>query len=477
MTVKQAALPTMQAMSACSAYCGLPEGIENRFDLLRMAKRAGAHFGLSFGDLRVLELYVSYSKPEDWTADRRPIYTRPVFRSASDLGISTRHLNRCERKLEKLGLIFRDTRGDGGRGGYRRVKAAGQEGQGGDANVVEISFSPYCIDLRPLAVAYDRLRACAEAADRHEAQIDATRATISRMLRHANELTREAEAASDGDDALALMLSRINDLPDRTPQFRDLSRLSAMEAEITQFVEDLQEALRAIIDASIESKGTDSCKQNTQMSDAPDKTVAHKYITTNPLSVFRNRKDSSTRSNERDTISTERPNGRNGLETKPREADGPVKTGENSPVGKTVRGQGDPIGDADPSDGGSHESGLQYLKTRDVIAAMPKEWSFELTSLGGFSWRAFAYVAEAKLPELGVGDAAWREAVAVIGRRAAAVALMILDSNRSNPVCPVRSVGGALRAMTRRAEQGDLHLHRSIFGLHARIHGAMSASN
>jgi replication initiation protein RepC len=52
-----------------------------------------------------------------------------------------------------------------------------------------------------------------------------------------------------------------------------------------------------------------------------------------------------------------------------------------------------------------------------------------------------------------------------MGRFDAALAVLVLDRNRSHPVNPVRSPGGALRAMTDRARSGDLNIDASIFAI------------
>ncbi|WP_132940165.1 replication initiation protein RepC [Varunaivibrio sulfuroxidans] len=73
-------------------------------------------------------------------------------------------------------------------------------------------------------------------------------------------------------------------------------------------------------------------------------------------------------------------------------------------------------------------------------------------------------------PHLEISRSAWVAACAVMGRAAAAVAVIVIDRNMEHPETPIRSPGGVLRAMTARAKVGELHLEKSIFGILERDH-------
>lgn len=428
---------TEALMSACEAYDGLPDGLGSRYDLIRMAERAGRHFGLSFADLRLLTLYVGYTRSEDWTADGRPIYTRPVFRTASDLGISARQVNRSERRLEALGLIFRDTRADGGRGFVR-----GRDEVMGDGAIA------FCIDLRPLAVAYPKLKASADAVRRREEAIDNARAAISRGLRQAAQLFADAFSlderlvTSEGLDAIYA------DLPQRTPRHRDLSRLVTAQRDLEGFVE----RVRTILDRA--SRMIPEIK-----SDADSKTVSYNY----------NTKPDSESCNQQSVANApvshpSSPKGSQfGLEISQREAE--VK---RNPILPAERNNLTALFDIDLGDEAQVESGLDRLRTTQVRAAMPEAWQFEMQAWGKFSWRAYCMVAESRLGHLGIGNHAWKRLTLVIGRRAAAVALMALECNRHHPTKPVKNIGGAIFRFADIAKMGGLRLDAMVLGILAR---------
>ncbi|MFC3058420.1 replication initiation protein RepC [Paenirhodobacter populi] len=73
-----------------------------------------------------------------------------------------------------------------------------------------------------------------------------------------------------------------------------------------------------------------------------------------------------------------------------------------------------------------------------------------------------------RVPEMGINEAAWREAADSMGPMKAALAILVIDSNQNHPVTPVRNPGGLLRVFTRLDSKGRLNLQGSLFGLYER---------
>jgi replication initiation protein RepC len=441
MALSREASVTGKLMSACEAFTGLPDGAENKFSLIRMAERAGRNFGLSFADLRLLTLYVSFTRAEDWQEGSRPIYTRPVFRTASDLGISARQVNRSERKLESLGLIFRDTRADGGRGFVR-----------GRDEVMGEGAIAFCIDLRPLAVAYPELKRSADAVRAREEAIDSARAAISRGLRQAAQLFADAFALNPRQVIAEGLDTLYADLPQRTPRHRDLSRLVMAQRELEAFVTRTRSLFQELMKAS-----------PVKESDADSKMVSHIYNTKPDSESCNKRSDANA-----PVANPSTPNGvKKGLEKSKREIDDSAK-----PLLPAEQNNLTALFDLDIGDEAQVETGLDRLRTAQVIGAMPESWSFEMQAWGKFSWRAFCMVAESRLVHLGVGTHAWKRLSLVIGRRAAAVALMALEANRFHPTKPVRNPGGAIFRFADIAKTRGLRLDAMVLGVLARMEQA-----
>ena len=80
-------------------------------------------------------------------------------------------------------------------------------------------------------------------------------------------------------------------------------------------------------------------------------------------------------------------------------------------------------------------------------------------------WGKIEDAAETLCPQLGIGSKVWWVAVTIMGRRAAAICVMLIDRKMCpDAEDPVRRPGAYLRGMTDRAKAGKLHLHASVFG-------------
>jgi len=405
-------------MAACDAFTGLPDGADTKYALIRMVERAARPLGLGFTDIRVLTLYVGYTRAQDWAPGARPVYTRPVWRTASDLGISARQVNRSETRLERLGLLFRDTRADGARGTVREA-----DREDGEGRVI------YCVDLRPLAVAWPMLMRIVEAARNREAAIDAARAGISRALRLVPRLLADAMAVDGARAEEAGLVTLRDTLPARTPRHRDLPRLVALHARMCEAVDTLK-AFLTPVDNGDNSSTTASVADDP--SDAAERSVSDIINTRrNPVSICKAEK----RDNRHPAA---RPDDR---------------TASANP---------------DPGDEAQTTTGLERLHTRCVIQAMPESWRFAMGGQGRFTWRGFCHVAESRLGALDVGVHAWRRLSLVTGRRAAAISLMALEANRDHPKRPVRNVGGAVFRFAEIAQEGGLRLDAMVLGIVAR---------
>jgi replication initiation protein RepC len=77
----------------------------------------------------------------------------------------------------------------------------------------------------------------------------------------------------------------------------------------------------------------------------------------------------------------------------------------------------------------------------------------------------FFGAAHAMLPFLGINRSAWNDAITTMGEQATWLAILCLDANRDHPQTPVRNVGGALRAVTRKARDGKFYLDGTVIGL------------
>lgn len=83
-------------------------------------------------------------------------------------------------------------------------------------------------------------------------------------------------------------------------------------------------------------------------------------------------------------------------------------------------------------------------------------------------WRDVVEAAYQLRHELGISQANWATACAVLGRTGAALCLLVTDRATLRSEDPVERPAAYFRGMVNRAEWGELRLHRSLFGLLSR---------
>ena len=77
------------------------------------------------------------------------------------------------------------------------------------------------------------------------------------------------------------------------------------------------------------------------------------------------------------------------------------------------------------------------------------------------SWTDIVEAANGLRQQLGISRPAWIDACHVMGRYQAATAVAVIAAKGEN----IRSPGGYLRGMISRAQNGELHLSNSLWGL------------
>ncbi len=116
-------------------------------------------------------------------------------------------------------------------------------------------------------------------------------------------------------------------------------------------------------------------------------------------------------------------------------------------------------GNIDPE----RDFGVQHLQPGRVAAVA----SAAFRDLAGADpgWRDVRWACERQRLALGIHDTAWSRAVSVLGIRAAAVLVAVIDGRCRDKTSFVWNPSGFVVGCVKRAEAGGLHLHRSVWGL------------
>ena len=135
------------------------------------------------------------------------------------------------------------------------------------------------------------------------------------------------------------------------------------------------------------------------------------------------------------------------------------------PLGHPVKG-----GWWKPDTGTRHLNPLNVMETAGprMLAAVSR--GNRMAESDQPDWGDFEDAAKDLCPQLGIGSQVWWGAETVMGRRAAAVCVMLIERKMCpDAEDPVRCPAAYLRGMTARARDDKLHLHASVFGWGRRV--------
>ena len=114
---------------------------------------------------------------------------------------------------------------------------------------------------------------------------------------------------------------------------------------------------------------------------------------------------------------------------------------------------------ADPISPERSQQTLPAVTPKFVLNASPELKPYISTAAP--SWTDIVEAANGLCQQLGISRSAWIDACQAMGRYQAAIAVAVIAAKRQT----IRSPGGYLRGMIDRAQNGELHLSNSLWGL------------
>ena len=388
-------------------HATLPAGLQ-RSDVERLLTACAPNLGLSAGLLRCLLVMIQHTRPRDWTSgDCDPICFAAQTTLADTLCLSTRAVRSAERRLEAMGLLT------------RAVGAGGARGRWGDFSLG--------LNFAPLVASIEELRRIDMARDAERRRSQVVRHQISAARRLARDTVAALLEASPRHPALPGLLQSFADLPRR---YADLS-IAALDELLAQ-VEGIYRS------ASSNLSGPDLAAARAEQNFRP-----HIQDTTdeNPCSCSDDATIEQTRGKPRDTDLV-----------------------EAAPAGAVKGCREQPRGSGSANKAHGHER----FTAESLYRAASPDFRLYVDAFGGDEAPdALAFIKAATMmrSELGISPSAWEEASEEMGDFTAALSLLVIDARRFDPVRPIRSAGGMLRAFTAHHRAGTLNLCGSLIAL------------
>lgn len=393
-------------------FSGLEEGAD-RYGLLLLAKRAGKLAGFTPRMLALLEYYLAFTRDLDWEEGGRPVVYQSLARTALDLGVTERQVQKLEAALFAAGAISWNDSGNHKRYGQR------------DSETGRIIYA-FGVDLTPLAYLRPQLEAVLAKKRTHDDTWMAAKRRASWLRRQVRGLLAEWSQREEGAAVaeVAVFAAQYDKLAVPIRTSIDLASLEALVAEHQRLYNTIVAAM------GLEGAEPEGAAQLASMpretakgSPRGEPQVAHyKYSTHSFI-------EPCSRDDEGFQESVMRPS---------------EEKGQRLPLGRA-------------------SCGMEHITLGMALAAASERLAAHLPTDPG--WSDLVEAAYRTRCDLGVSQQSWGEACAVLGRSVAAVALLITDRAALREDGGARAPAAYFRGLARRAEAGELRLHSTLFGL------------
>lgn len=412
-------------------FCGLEEDV-NKYDLLLLVKRIGKGAGFSTKMINLLDYYMAFTRDMDWEEGSSPIVYQSLSRTALDLGVSERQIQKLEKALFDAGAITWNDSGNHRRYGQRCP----------DTGAI---LYAYGVDLTPLAYLKTALQDKLAEKQEHDRAWMETKRQISWYRAQIRAVLAELELIEDiappyyelegSYNEIAVQIRTTMSLENINSRLGEHKELHAKVLEVLDIYGEAQEEVsdESLMNQEITRKGSSKSEQM----DTHYKST--KQQSSNKLDTSRTRVSNCYQeSSSRDSEPQKERAGR---------------------------------GDRSQEQGSEPENlltacGLQHITLKQALNASSDRFKDHIPlEQRAMNWHDVVTAAYSLKGELHISQNAWSHACVTLGRTGAAICLLLTDQAVQRADDPVRKPAGYFNAMINRAKTGELHLNKSIFGI------------
>ncbi|KZL15336.1 hypothetical protein PsAD2_03718 [Pseudovibrio axinellae] len=379
-------------------------------------KKAAPALGIDGTCYHILDILIGLTGADDWQPNRRPLVAISNEKLAEYVCRSKRTVMRCLKRLVEAGVMaYRDSP-TGRRYIHRGEYRHGKRGE------IERGFG---FDFSPARQRVHELKELGDAFARRLKQEKDARRTVSRLLRALEDMSilaaKENVDFSEVDQALEMLAEKPMNTLHRAEILQGL-----YEMAIALFAQDNAEGET---NSSFDKEMT--CAGDTH--DAP-------YNNTNPLT--QETSNITRRSAHTDHLNHSDPD----------------KAGIKKAFDEKQKSKITASSTKHPADAPLENISLGLLKTalvnlQEALGFEFNSWSDLISSSGDISLL------------IGLSPSAWQQAEGRVGRYIAAAVLATTAEKALRDPLLISSLGGYFRACVDRAMDGELALHKSLFGL------------
>lgn len=409
-------------LANCEDFTGLEEGV-NRYDLLLLVKRAGKQCGFSSKMIQLLDYYMAFTRDCDWEEGSRPIVYQSLSRTALDLGVSERQIQRLEHYLFEAGAITWNDSGNHRRYGQRCE----------DTGRILYAFG---VDLTPLAYLRAELKAKLEEKQLYDRAWMETKRQISWYRRQIRSMILELEEGA---------LASETDLSSIESSYSAIAKQIRAHMAVSELRTLLEshKTLHSFVISFFEEQSTDDAIQETDKESCTnDKNVTHyKYTTykkSNKLDYCRD-----------EPISFQKSVAGSSEQNSNRPACSKSQKEQNQKEGADI----------------VSKTGLQHVSLKQLLNISSSRFKDHLPiEARPMNHGDFIEAAYQLKGQLGISQSAWGHACLTLGRVGAAVCVILTDQATLREENRVMKPGAYFNAMISRAKAGELKLQQSVMG-------------
>ena len=397
-----------QSLAQCEDFAGLEQST-NRYDLLLLVKRTGKIAGFSPRMIHLLDYYMAFTSELDWEEGSRPIVYQSLSRTALDLGVSERQVQKLEKQLFEVGAISYNDSGNHKRYGQR------------DPATGRILYA-FGVDLTPLAYLKDELQQKLEEKQLYDDAWMQTKRKISWYRRQIRSLLLEMQEEGTGPNLIRDFQASYDEIAIQLRTHIDLQQMRIL----LQRHNDLHSR---VLDSAMSGSSSDS--KASQSQDSAEETTISSCTSERPFAHYK--------------YTT------------------PIKKRNCSPPGNCFQKS---VAEATEPKSAASATGLQHVSIKQVLLAASERFRSHLPlEPRPMNWNDVVEAAYSLRSQLHISQRSWAEACQLLSREGAALCVLLADQAIDRPENPVRQPAAYFRGMVNKARAGELRLHNSIFGL------------
>lgn len=408
-----------QSLSYCDDFAGLEENT-NRYGLLLLVKRAGRAAGFSSRMIQLLDYYMAFTRDIDWEQGSRPIIYQSLSRTALDLGVSERQIQKLEKQLFDKGALTWNDSGNHKRYGQRHAQTG-------------VLLYAYGVDLTPLAYLKAELEAKLQDKQLYDDAWMETKRQISWHRRQIRAIILEAgQGAEPETGELLLWQTRYEAIAQQIRTHMDLTELKALlEKHQTLYNTLLGSIVGADEGQEVQNKHDINSKITQKSSCTSERKFSHYKSTNHESSDKSDTASPSGKGFQKSVAEGPEP------ETKPQDRDNLILA-----------------------------TGLQHITLKQVLNAAGDRFRENLPiAARPMNWNDVTEAAYKLRPKLFISQQSWGEACELLGRAGASICVLLTDQACNRTQSAVTQPAAYFRGMINKARSGELRLHNSIFGI------------